>query len=900
MYAGRIYLEKFGESELVRAGECFSLAGCHELAAEVYARGNYFSECLTACATGKLFDMGLDYIQYWKQQSTKEDGFAKRSDEIEKIEQVFLENCALHYHEIKDYRSMMKFVRAFNSMNSIRNFLRPLGCFDELMLLEEEAGNFVEAADIAKLKGDILLMADLFGKAGKFKEGANLILFHVLGNSLWSAGSRGWPLKHSKLKCELLTKAKSFALNETDTFYEFVCTEADIMANEHSDLVTMMNQMIASRRHKSVRGEILSARKILDVHLSSKPDKYFFEKELAFDLSKHSEEVISNTLVSAESLVYFWNFWKDKIISIFEYLRCLETQDDSEFRNYGEFCLNFLGVWRQFTNANPIYLLLSSEADWARDVEKRPSSGKLVSLDVHQLVSAARRYWCSEMLYVGFMVLEKLKALYSCPQSTDLLFCRSRILTLIHEVAKFILESTFLKLRHHDSENLLKYIRMATDSIVGYIFPMCFQKSLRGNMIFLRGTDACKNLLKQVAAEHVKKPKNRLSYGEIGSIAMIILGSGEINNELHEQISKVLDGNSAWKPFFENLYRFRGSNYQGDSTHTSEPRVASEITSEAHLAWSFREALSEVYNVNWRMAHDYISPGCFLYLVERLLIWSSVFAGSFVSTKSLFVEWLMFHEERTSSTKSIHSSGAESQASTLEFMSIVVYHCLHKKRDMIDWIRKSTTRVTEYYSVLVLRLVVVTCLLYANFGPYIDSLLGSLKKDYIMEQLPWELSVALKKIRKNQPPALNVKLIAEALKSIGNPLVIVSLGGCCSFSSCPDAICLNMKGDYCKNDILRTLFPENDESQKVPSGASAVKSIDKGESSKVSQATGAPQTQNSSQNIENKEEVNRNSESKANKNDQEVGAAQNSQSKGKGNNKPKKNKKGKGGRQRSK
>ena len=40
-------MEKCGQSELERAGECFSLAECYELAAEVYARGNYFSECLS-------------------------------------------------------------------------------------------------------------------------------------------------------------------------------------------------------------------------------------------------------------------------------------------------------------------------------------------------------------------------------------------------------------------------------------------------------------------------------------------------------------------------------------------------------------------------------------------------------------------------------------------------------------------------------------------------------------------------------------------------------------------------------------------------------------------------------------------------------------------------------------
>ncbi|KAF3433722.1 hypothetical protein FNV43_RR24825 [Rhamnella rubrinervis] len=138
--ATRIDMEKCRDFELERAGECFSLAECYELAAKVYARGNFFSKCLTVCAKGQL--------------------------------------------------AMMKFVKAFQSMDFMPDFLRSLACFDELLLLEEELGNFLEAANIAKLKGD-----------------AVLILFYVLVNCLWSPGSKGWPLKLFKQKMELLAKA---------------------------------------------------------------------------------------------------------------------------------------------------------------------------------------------------------------------------------------------------------------------------------------------------------------------------------------------------------------------------------------------------------------------------------------------------------------------------------------------------------------------------------------------------------------------------------------------------------------------------------------------------------------------------------------------------------------------
>jgi hypothetical protein len=202
----------------------------------VYAKGNFFSECLKVCTKAKLFDKGFMYIQFWKNHATTDFCVPTGGKEVDKIEQEFLENCALHHHEHKDNRSMMKFVKAFQSIYLMRNFLKSLNCLGELLLLEEDLGNFLEAANIAKLRGEILHEADLLGKAGNFREASMLFLIYVLYNSLWIPGSIGWPLKQFTQKLEILAKAKSFAKNESDSFYLFVCTEADILSNEQSDL----------------------------------------------------------------------------------------------------------------------------------------------------------------------------------------------------------------------------------------------------------------------------------------------------------------------------------------------------------------------------------------------------------------------------------------------------------------------------------------------------------------------------------------------------------------------------------------------------------------------------------------------------------------------------------------
>jgi len=64
LLTGKLYLEKCEEPDLKRAGDCFYLGRCFDMAAQVYARGCFFSDCLNVCAKGGLFDIGLHYVQH--------------------------------------------------------------------------------------------------------------------------------------------------------------------------------------------------------------------------------------------------------------------------------------------------------------------------------------------------------------------------------------------------------------------------------------------------------------------------------------------------------------------------------------------------------------------------------------------------------------------------------------------------------------------------------------------------------------------------------------------------------------------------------------------------------------------------------------------------------------------
>ncbi|GMJ04502.1 hypothetical protein HRI_004119400 [Hibiscus trionum] len=805
--AGQVYLAKCGEAGLVRAAECFVLAGCYKHAAEVYARLNYLSKCISACTNGKLFETGLQYIEYWKQQAK----MVKRGEDLEELKQNILESAAHHYHEINSKSEMMNYVRAFDAMISRRIFLRSKECLDELISLEEESGNFLDAACIVMFKGDPVRAADLLGKVSQFEEATHLILWFVLANSLWSDGSKGWPLKQFEETKKLLTKAKSFAENLSNQFYGLACLEADILLNKPSNLSLMKEYLSASERHNSTRGEILTTRIILDHHLHLHISNYEWIDELVSDLASHSEEQISNNQVSSETLVYFWNFWKNKILKVLEYLHHAEKQGGlNGYENYEYFCLNYFGVWRQFNNPTTFYLLLNPDAEWLRILDNKQvyRNKKQLSISIHQFVLAARSYWCSELLAVGLQVLKMLDGLYnfSCTNSLSS-FNRSRSLNQIYEVACFLLDSN-----QHVKMDLMKFVSRSSKDFFGFVFPLDWRESLSKSMISLRGSETSRNLLEEVIWELTKSKSNGFSYGEIGKVALIILGSGQLNTELYGKILECLHWNEAWKNFTASLKEDRVS-----PTVSSTGCAAGHIKQIGNIEpviFKFLEALQDTYDADWRNIFDYMSPVCFLYLVERCLMLLSFFNGYLFTTKTTFVEWFIYQDGSSRSTSDFESVDRQSLEDILKFVIDMVQQLLYFDEGTVEWIEKSRINVEEYHSLLVLRLVMIICLVHLNFGKGLNLLADLLRQEHITGLLPLEFCDALRRYSRN----IDANVLADAFKNIGNPLVIVSIKGNCPKYECKDAIFVDMKVNPCKVEILTILFPETQSSHFQTAG----------------------------------------------------------------------------------
>ncbi|XP_073028907.1 uncharacterized protein [Primulina eburnea] len=823
--AGMIYLQECGASELRKAGECFTLAGCYKTAADVYAKGNFFMECLSACTKGKLFDMGLQYIEFWKQQAPCNTEIMTKLREIDQVEQEFLKSGALEYHSTKNNVLFMKFVRAFGTMESKRSILRSLECLEALLSLEKESGNFKEAADVAKLMGDILNEIDLLMKAGCFAEASMLILSYVISNSIWVSTTQGWPLKSFPHKDELLGKLMSSSKKVSGNFHASICAEVKILSHESMNLAELMQSYIASKRGERRTGEILCVRKLLDVHFQIHVAKYELDHELPDDLKGYSEEKILRNQVSVRSLVYIWDLYKVNSLEIIECLGYLERGDTHKFKGTIEFCLHYFGVrWSQ--DSTVACLLMNPDAKWVENVNKSfiHRKRKLVSLHAHHFVSAAQIYWRQELVSVGLRVLEALKSFFAMKPSS--IYCQGICLTFIYDITKFLMESKSLVLKKSEDWKLQEFLRLST-KYFEIVFPLDPRQSLSANMIILRETELSKALLEEIIFRNIST-NCYLTYRQIGEVLMIWLGSGKPKHHLCERMAKSVPDNSYWKTLIEILGGIiRPESSQASGSSNLAPQVLPDTTSGNGIIQSgssnnspssstteslsniFLKALEETYMSNWKVRY-YISPKCFLYLLERLLILAPHPRGCFFTSKSSFVEWIVSQQSDANPRDNLDRDMGSSQESIINFMKSVVQHFLYENVvDTGEWIRRSNIDCNYYFPVLVQRLVVILCLVYLNSEMPLNILFRLLHRPDIRSQLRREFyDAVLRGQRNNTSPEATV---AAAFKAIQDPVVIVTLREHNFKFVCPDAIFLDLRLFSCKNDVFNMLFPRSTE-----------------------------------------------------------------------------------------
>ncbi|XP_074264825.1 uncharacterized protein LOC141587273 [Silene latifolia] len=774
--AGLIYI---GESDNQRAGQCFTLAGRYETAAEIYAKANLFDECLDACSKGKLFDLGLQYIRTWRRDLN--DLIQEAGMDINANEQKFLEKCAYAAYKQQDKLAMMKHVKDFRSFELMVSFLIKWDCQNELLDLLIDLEKYIDAAKLARHMGNIIVEANLLEKGHHYQEVSSLCLDSVLAGSLWADDGEGWPLKDFPSKEELSLKAKASASRYTPHFHEIVSANIQLLSYDKYGFHDLQQLLTLSRKNRNLMGEILANWKVLDLLLS------------------YSEVKGPKNKVPITKLCWHWNLWKDNVGKILSYLRSLKRKEPAEYTEHGEFCLKYLGVRERANDkADEGYFMLYPDAKWVKTIPRR--SDKKDSLTKWQLMNAGERYWSSELLVIGRKVLDTLELVLKLGARSSMpVYYHHYILVQIFQTAAFLLmHCRFLKPASIDWHSLMSYIDISAEQYFASVFSLDKMTLVTKESIIQAGFS--RNILRDAI---LRRFSSLLVYGDVSvkkkpslvqlvQVVVVLMGSSVSSKQLsehYEEIPRKFQVGSPWQPLLNDLVKGAGQ------------------------ICHFRDALRETYKSKSKGYH-LVSPSCFVYLLERLLVMVSSSHGCLFATRSSFIDWLIYLDWMVDPDTFLPGSEETSlEISTYDFLAETVHELLVNRQDMEEWVHKNgpkhnqslPTVTSSTISLLSLKLVILLGLICLNTGCYSDLLDDALLRCDVTEQLPTEFQEVV--IERNWDRFQNV--IAEVLKSIGDGLVVVRNERFAQEMCTRNAVFLNVYR-LRKNKILEKLCQRSD------------------------------------------------------------------------------------------
>ncbi|CAM0903002.1 unnamed protein product [Alopecurus aequalis] len=733
--AGMVYMQKCGASRLEDAGDCFARAECWSEAAEVYFRAERYTKCLSMCSKGKkLFNLGLQFLQQLEEERLLENSKL----EVSAIRKMYLENCAQHYFERGEIKHMMPFVKAFSSMDHVRAFLNSRNLVDELLSLEMEKGNFLEAAGIAKHKGDVLLEVEMLEKAGSFEDATRLPFLHIVVDSLWSSNNRGWPLKKYADKEQLLTKAKEMATNVSECFYFSASLEADALSDVHKSLSRLSCTLFDGRKCGNLFVEFVASRLILDVHLQSRASEYNLELGPGSEDECSCNDMVARNQISPHTLAYAWNHWKSIIVNVLSHLRYTDCPGSN---GYEVMCED-----------------LCAKNSLQQD-------GNICWLDVPQFHSCAQSFLMNELSSVGRGVLKKLESIVQSPPKPASSYALLRTILIINEIAKFLEEPVFSLPK--STTRLRGSSVLCERRFFELVFLVWGDGTTKSLLPAILDSPAAYGLIADSLSGNLQSKTKHLTLGHLGRTTMLLLYAGRLDDALISRLLQYLDNDSEWANFFRCLKKFLDNGLDRSS-----------------LILNFKVALDFTFNgVKRRDELDYISPMCYVGLIEFLGFMASSYLlqkGLIYCTKSLLVNML---ESRTSKlfldTCLVSNPSPDSDLDHMaylsgRFISQTIMPILRDKKILWEWARKTTPSSSP--SAVLLRLVVTLypLILTHDLGTCYD-VTDTLLKWEVFKDLPLEFSdkiVPTLRMR-SRTPGNFTRVLADALAAIGDCMVVV-------------------------------------------------------------------------------------------------------------------------------
>jgi hypothetical protein len=645
-------------------------------------------------------------------------------------------------------------------------------------------------------------------KADLFEDATQLLLLHIIVDSFWSSNGRGWPPRRYTEKEQLLAKAKEMANKVSECFYCFVCLEADVLSDVNKSLPNLTCTLLEGRKCANLLVELIASRLILDVHLQSRASGYNLELGPESEDESSCNDLLACNQISPQTLLYVWNHWKSIIIKVLSHLRHTDGPALNDCADiYGDLCAKYFGL-RKDGDADR-YVVLNMNSSWISNVGRNSlqQDGNRCLLDAPQCHSCAQYFWMNELSSVGLSVLKKLESIVQIPPKPASSYALVRTILFINETAKFLEGPEFSVPK--SSMKLRSFFVLCERRFFELVF-LVWRDGTSRSLLRLLDSPAAYGLIADSLGANLRPTNKNLTYGHLGRITMLLLHAARLDAALVSRLLQYLDNSSEWADFFCSLKKFLDSGLDKSS-----------------LIMNYKLALDFTFNVKWKDELDYISPMCYVGLMECLgfLASSYLLQKDFICcTKSLLLNML---ECRTSKVYldsfllSDSSPDAELDRLALSsgrFIYQTILSILMSKQMLQEWVQKtSTTSSSSSYKPVLLRLVVALypLILTLSLGSCYE-VTNNLLRCEVFKDLPLEFSQKIVHAlqMKSRTPSNFIKVLADALAAIGDDMVIIG-------SPKGPAVCRNLnaymisKADmYDVPKVMALLRPEEPSSAK--------------------------------------------------------------------------------------
>ncbi|KAF7018192.1 hypothetical protein CFC21_031510 [Triticum aestivum] len=413
------------------------------------------------------------------------------------------------------------------------------------------------------------------------------------------------------------------------------------------------------------------------------------------------------------------------------------------------------------------YVVLNVNASWLSTAGRNSlqQDGNRCFLGAPQCYSCAQCFWMNELSSVGFSVLKKLEAIVQISPKSSSSYTLVRTILIINEIAKFLEEPQFSMPK--SSMKLRSFFVLCGRRFFELVF-LVWRDGTTRSLLRLLDLPAAYGLIADSLNSNLRPANKNLTHGHLGRTTMLLLHAAQLDEALLSRLLQYLDNSSDWAEFFQYFKRFLDSG--GD---------------RSSLISNFKRSLEFTFNVKWKDELDYISPICYVGLMECLgfMASSCLIQNDFICcTKSLLVNML---ECRTSKvyidTCLVSNSSPDSDLDRLAYTSgrfiyQTIMAILTSKHMLQEWVHKTSCPSSTSYKPVLLRLVVTLypLILTLSLGNCYE-VTHNLLRNEVFKDLPVEFSQKIVHALqiKSRTPSNFTRVLADALAAIGDNMVVI-------------------------------------------------------------------------------------------------------------------------------